>query len=289
MLNSGAFAPSRETRAPGGKRAAQCARLVLDWLANVRAEPGTALRSPADALALELLCRRIAECDLPDWSDIQRGWTDERPLELGAGTLLSGLLVAVELRRRRDRPEIVQPYFEVLRELCPELDGSAAILVNAALGSPLPSKPGDGRPTADHAPVPLWAAGLETALSALERQTHFGLYPTIAAPLDLVLLEGETIYAFRCKDLGLAFRGMRALLYAGRTDSLAYRSALAGLQSLQWSDGTFGDYESKAGDMNLLSGRIRLAFQAIWTMAEMESARFRLVRDMLAAPEPLPL
>lgn len=261
--------------------AAQAARRVLDWLAGIDEELDGTICAPADVIALDLLCHRVIGGAPEDPLDAAQRWTGGQELDLTAGSLLSGLLVATEVRRRRAGSDLVRSYFAPLSELKPDLEAPTRGLVDAALGEG-PGRESSPSRRGDVMPVALDGAGdLDAALGLVEAETRFGLLPARLDPIDRILLEGEMIYAFQRKDVGLALRAMRALLYVEATDSLGFRSARTTLHALQWSDGTFGDYQRRAGDMRLLSGRVGLAFAVIWTMAEMEGDRFRLVRDML--------
>ncbi|HEX2078216.1 MAG TPA: hypothetical protein VHG08_10925 [Longimicrobium sp.] len=264
---------------------------ALDWLSGAwEAREDEDPRLAVEALALSALCRLLCGSAGGAADQVDRAIGRAIAEPAWAASSLPGSLVAAvgALRQRNGFAASAGRYLEALGALsADELDGagrsgeSNGVLLRLALYGVAPSPP--------RAPAGLHrlrgsAGEVRRFASEVEACSAFGTAAVADEPAA-TLLEGAAIAAFRVYDLPLGMRLLRAAAYA------CGRRRAAGLEFVrrsQCDDGSFGDYDTALarlrarGDRNApLRVKLPVTLQALWTLAELESPRFRLVRSAL--------
>jgi hypothetical protein len=126
-------------------------------------------------------------------------------------------------------------------------------------------------------------------VAAIEAASLFGTVPVRSGAASGLLLEGAAVAAFRTYDLGLGMRILRARRYLDERRSPGLDMAFDFLRLAFAADGSFGDLDSAISGLAAAGSpcpalrlKLPLTLQALWTLAELEDPRFRLVKAALA-------
>jgi len=239
-------------------------------------------RTTLHALALARLCETVggvAGCDAFD--QIADGAPEPNWL---AGDLCTGLVAATGAVLHRSRcSKAAMTYLGLLSDI-----GTAeASVSNQALLALATSRRKAADPlSAEVSDVDLsqgfHAGALEAALAEIEAVSRFGLVAIHSEPPLPQKLEGAALAAFRCYDLPLGMRCLRARRYIASGWSLGLQVGLDFVLSSQGSDGGFGDYDTAIAEL-IAKGelaaepmlRLPVTFQAVWTVADLIAPGFR--------------
>lgn len=248
-----------------------------------------------NALALAGLCSLLDPSSSSEMEDFIRQLDKEaNGFNFACNELVPSLVGASIALKFNALPvyEAAVDYFDVLGEIAPALSsGSNAILIRLALDGCSDSDTEEA-PSSMDINLSLFSSNkiehIKQVLEKVEIATQFGTKSCKVSSPSMQLLEGAAIHALQRYDLPLAMRCLRARGYMNKQASLGLRSGKSFIQLIQCSDGSFGDFESAIEKMKLepersnsaeLHIKLPITFQALWTLAELESTDFRLFQE----------
>jgi|GEM_PF-4956460 len=244
-----------------------------------------------EMVALAALCAALTEEAEPLAAEVTRGAT---PLDFTKPELATALVSAVAVLRRGTTSTSSQAldYLQLMDEIVPRPPiTSSDVLARAAI---------DGVADGDeecrlHLDCAQLRTGNENALRALlaeiESKTRFGTRRAIVSEPFPQLLEGAALHALSRYDLSLGMRALRAAAYLGRISPAGAEF----IRRAERDDGSFGDLDaalkkiemSSAPEHTPLRLLLPIAFQSLWTLAELDTAApFGLVTVLFGAAVP---
>jgi hypothetical protein len=243
------------------------------------------------AIALVELIRRLAPtAQGPADACIATLLRSQHSLAWADCDLLPALIAARSVMRvAPEAAGTAEEYLSTARELAAPDGTPGSVLVQLAAGAS--PGPADDVPCCDP-PPPLRHDAPDVAarfLSLVETASRFGTVPCGASEATCQLIEGGAISALRAYDLPLGMRLLRARTCLPDPRSPGLDEGLAFVGAMQRRDGSFGDVDlvlarMPAADRKAAPWRfgMAIAFQALWTMAQIERPEAPVVGRVFA-------
>jgi hypothetical protein len=263
---------------------------IAHWLRNLwTADRPSAPDVLHEMIALAALCAALTEEAEPLAVEITRGATS---LDYTKPELATALVSAAAVLRHGTDAACAQAldYLQLMDEIVPRPPVTASdVMARLAIDGMI-----DGECRL-HPDCEQLRTGNDEVLRALlaeiETKTRFGTRrAAVSAPFPQ-LLEGAALNALSRYDLPLGTRALRAAAYVGRISPAGAEF----VHRAQRDDGSFGDFDaalkkieaSTAPEHTHLRLQLPVAFQSLWTLAELDTAApFRLATALFGAAVP---